>query len=112
MGRRGIGQLARQRIHGAAARDSGVAGSDQYAGSDGKPGPDGRGDRVHFRRTAPPSEAQQGAPRRALQLSRLSRLPMVISRYTQWDGSQKVRLDAEKVFEKLAEFLSLTDDVH
>ncbi|MGD0076252.1 MAG: VWA domain-containing protein [Candidatus Binataceae bacterium] len=37
---------------------------------------------------------------------------MVISRYTQWDGSQKVRLDAEKVFEKLAEFLSLTDDVH
>jgi len=37
---------------------------------------------------------------------------MVISRYTLWDGSQKVRLDADKVFEKLSEYLSLTDDVH
>ncbi len=36
---------------------------------------------------------------------------MVISRYTQWDGTQKLRLDADKVFEKLAEYLSYTDDV-
>jgi len=36
---------------------------------------------------------------------------MFISRYTQWDGTQKVRLDADKVFEKLSEYLSLTDDV-
>jgi uncharacterized protein with von Willebrand factor type A (vWA) domain len=32
-------------------------------------------------------------------------------RYTQWDGSQRLRLDAEKVFEKLAEYLSYTDDI-
>lgn len=32
-------------------------------------------------------------------------------RYTQWDGSQAVRLDAAQVFEKLAEYLSFTDDV-
>ena len=32
-------------------------------------------------------------------------------RYTEWDGSQKVRLTAERVFEKLAEYLSYTDDV-
>jgi uncharacterized protein with von Willebrand factor type A (vWA) domain len=36
---------------------------------------------------------------------------MVTNRYTQWDGSQKIRLDADKVFEKLAEYLSYTDDV-
>ncbi len=36
---------------------------------------------------------------------------MIAIRYTAWDGSQKLRLDAERVFEKLAEFLSLTDDV-
>src|ERR1700757_264457 len=36
---------------------------------------------------------------------------MIAIRYTAWDGSQKLRLDADKVFEKLAEFLSLTDDV-
>jgi uncharacterized protein with von Willebrand factor type A (vWA) domain len=36
---------------------------------------------------------------------------MVRARYTQWDGSQRLRLDAEKVFEKLAEHLSHTDDV-
>ena len=34
-----------------------------------------------------------------------------VSRYTQWDGSQKLKLDADKVFEKLAEYLSYTDDV-
>src|SRR5215471_12268004 len=32
-------------------------------------------------------------------------------RYTEWDGTQRVRLSAEKVFEKLAEYLSYTDDV-
>jgi uncharacterized protein with von Willebrand factor type A (vWA) domain len=36
---------------------------------------------------------------------------MVTIRYTQWDGSQKLRLDADKVFEKLAEYLSYTDDL-
>jgi len=36
---------------------------------------------------------------------------MVNIRYTQWDGSQKLKLDADKVFEKLAEFLSYSDDV-
>jgi uncharacterized protein with von Willebrand factor type A (vWA) domain len=36
---------------------------------------------------------------------------MVKTRYTQWDGSQKLRLDADKVFEKLAEYLSYSDDV-
>ena len=37
---------------------------------------------------------------------------MVVIRYTQWDGSQRVRLDADRVFEKLSEYLSYTDDVH
>ena len=37
--------------------------------------------------------------------------PMVHIRYTAWDGSQKLRLDADKVFEKLAEYLSYTDDL-
>jgi uncharacterized protein with von Willebrand factor type A (vWA) domain len=37
---------------------------------------------------------------------------MVIISYTQWDGTQALKLDADKVFEKLAEFLSYTDDVH
>ena len=32
-------------------------------------------------------------------------------RYTEWDGTQRVKLSAEKVFEKLAEYLSYTDDV-
>ncbi len=36
---------------------------------------------------------------------------MVTIRYTQWDGTQKLRLDADKVFEKLAEYMSYTDDV-
>jgi len=36
---------------------------------------------------------------------------MVNTRYTQWDGSQKLKLDADKVFEKLAEYLSYTDDI-
>jgi len=38
-------------------------------------------------------------------------LGMVATRYTQWDGTQRLKLDADKVFEKLAEYLSYTDDV-
>jgi uncharacterized protein with von Willebrand factor type A (vWA) domain len=37
---------------------------------------------------------------------------MLVVRYTQWDGSQRVQLDADRVFEKLSEYLSYTDDVH
>jgi uncharacterized protein with von Willebrand factor type A (vWA) domain len=36
---------------------------------------------------------------------------MLVVRYTAWDGTQQVRLNAEQVFEKLAEYLSFTDDV-
>jgi len=36
---------------------------------------------------------------------------MVTIRYTAWDGTQQVRLSAELAFEKLAEYLSCTDDV-
>ena len=36
---------------------------------------------------------------------------MISLRYTQWDGTQRVRLDADQVFEKLSEYLSYTDDV-
>jgi uncharacterized protein with von Willebrand factor type A (vWA) domain len=36
---------------------------------------------------------------------------MITLRYTQWDGSQRVRLNADQVFEKLSEYLSFTDDV-
>jgi uncharacterized protein with von Willebrand factor type A (vWA) domain len=36
---------------------------------------------------------------------------MVVTRYTQWDGTQQLKLDAGQVFEKLAEYLSYTDDV-
>ena len=36
---------------------------------------------------------------------------MITTRYTQWDGTQRVRLNADQVFEKLAEYLSYTDDV-
>jgi uncharacterized protein with von Willebrand factor type A (vWA) domain len=32
-------------------------------------------------------------------------------RYTEWDGTQRVRLTADEVFEKLAEYLSHTDDL-
>jgi uncharacterized protein with von Willebrand factor type A (vWA) domain len=32
-------------------------------------------------------------------------------RYTAWDGTQRVRLDADEVFEKLVDHLSYTDDV-
>src|SRR5512139_130531 len=37
-------------------------------------------------------------------------MPIII-RYTEWDGSQRVRLNADRVFEKLSEYLSYTDDV-
>jgi uncharacterized protein with von Willebrand factor type A (vWA) domain len=36
---------------------------------------------------------------------------MVTIRYTEWDGSQRVRLSADQIFDKLSEFLSSTDDV-
>jgi uncharacterized protein with von Willebrand factor type A (vWA) domain len=36
---------------------------------------------------------------------------MITIRYTQWDGKQRVRLNADQVFEKLSEYLSYTDDV-
>src|SRR5438128_2889131 len=36
---------------------------------------------------------------------------MLRVRYTAWDGTQEIRLEAERVFEKLAEYLSFTDDV-
>src|SRR5215468_11163425 len=36
---------------------------------------------------------------------------MHLLRYTEWDGTQRIRLSADKVFEKLAEYLSYTDDV-
>lgn len=36
---------------------------------------------------------------------------MLTIRYTEWDGRQRVRLEAERVFEKLAEYLSYTDDL-
>jgi len=35
----------------------------------------------------------------------------VTVRYTEWDGTQKVQLSADRAFEKLAEYLSYTDDV-
>src|SRR5213593_2148528 len=36
---------------------------------------------------------------------------MLVVRYTAWDGTQAVRLEADQVFEKLSEYLSFTDDV-
>jgi uncharacterized protein with von Willebrand factor type A (vWA) domain len=36
---------------------------------------------------------------------------MLRLRYTAWDGSQRVRLDPDRVFERLAEYLSETDDL-
>jgi uncharacterized protein with von Willebrand factor type A (vWA) domain len=36
---------------------------------------------------------------------------MLTHRYTRWDGSQHLRLDAEQVFAKLGEYLSYTDDI-
>ncbi len=36
---------------------------------------------------------------------------MIVVRYTAWDGTQRVRLDAERVIEKLSEYLGHTDDV-
>jgi uncharacterized protein with von Willebrand factor type A (vWA) domain len=36
---------------------------------------------------------------------------VLVVRYTAWDGTQEIRLDPDRVFDKLAEFLSFTDDV-
>ena len=71
------------------------------------PGPDGDRERADFRGPASASEAQQGSAGRALRLSRLNgatrfarRLPrehpMVTTRYTQWDGTQQLKLDSRQ----------------
>ena len=36
---------------------------------------------------------------------------MLRVRYTAWDGTQRIRLTAEQVFERLADHLAHTDDV-
>ena len=36
---------------------------------------------------------------------------MITIRYTAWDGSQRVQLSADKVFQELADHLSATDDM-
>src|SRR4029077_1354869 len=36
---------------------------------------------------------------------------MFRSRYTRWDGSQRIQLTPSQVFEKLSEYLSFTDDL-
>jgi uncharacterized protein with von Willebrand factor type A (vWA) domain len=36
---------------------------------------------------------------------------MITIRYSQWDGTQRVQLSADRIFEKLAEHLSATDDL-
>src|SRR5262245_20868617 len=36
---------------------------------------------------------------------------MHLLRYTEWDGTHRIKLSADKVFEKLAEYLSYTDDL-
>lgn len=36
---------------------------------------------------------------------------MLTVRYTAWDGTQRIRLTADELFDKLSEFLSYTDDV-
>src|SRR6185295_5290061 len=43
--------------------------------------------------------------------SNLTTYPMITLRYTEWDGTQRLRLDADQVFEKLSEYLTYTDDV-
>ena len=35
---------------------------------------------------------------------------MIRFRYTAWDGSQRVRLDPDELFARLAEYMSQTDD--
>ena len=56
----------------------------------------------------PPSvgEAPHGGPALGCLVGIMLRL-----RYTSWDGTQRIRLDPEKVFEQFAEALSATDDV-
>src|SRR5260370_10334068 len=113
MGRRGFRQRAVIGVHGATARGRRTARSDHAPWPVRDAGPDGCGERIYFRGPASASEAQQGPPGRALRLSRMSRRNMaaVVTRYTQWDGTQRLKLDADKVFEKPSEYLSYTDDV-
>src|SRR5262249_45068487 len=51
------------------------------------------------------------ATRSHLRARRESWWRVIRVRYTAWDGSQTVQLDPDRLFEKLAEALSLTDDV-
>src|SRR5258705_10241149 len=113
MGRRGFGQRAVVGIYGTAARSGRAARSNRDARLVRDAGPDGGSERVYLRGSPSASEAQQGSPGRPFRLSRMTRrgLGMVTTRYTQWDGTQQLKLNADKVFEKLAEYLSYTDDV-
>ena len=104
----------RRPITSSPARGPGLARSDRSARPVRDPRPDGGGERAHLRGPASASEAQQGSPGRTVLLPRLRRRQArwaTILRYTQWDGTQQLKLDADKVFEKLAEYLSYTDDV-
>src|SRR5581483_11042260 len=114
MGRGGFRQRAGLRVPRCAARGARAARGGRAARLVRDAGPDGGGERAHLRGPPPPSEAQQAARGRALRLPRLTPRAapaMVTIRYTEWDGTQKLKLDADKVFEKLAEYLSYTDDV-
>src|SRR5208337_2004175 len=106
LGGRGFGQRAVVGIHGTAARGDGTARSNRAAGTVRDAGADGGGERVYFRGPASASEAQQGSPGRALRLSRMTRrqLSAVTTRYTQWDGTQRLKLDGVKVM-GLEEFI-------
>src|SRR5215471_4624173 len=110
MGGRGFRPCAVLRLHRAVARGRRSARGHRDAGSVRDARADGGRERVHFRGPAPAPETQQGPPGRTFRLSRLRRA-MVTTRYTQWDGTQQLKLDADKVFEKLAEYMSYTDDV-
>src|SRR5581483_10352335 len=114
MGRGGFRQRAGLRVPRCAARGARAARGGRAARLVRDAGPDGGGERAHLRGPPPPSEAQQAARGRALRLPRLTPRAapaMITTRYTQWDGTQKLKLDADKVFEKLAEYMSYTDDV-
>lgn len=36
---------------------------------------------------------------------------MIVTRYTEWDGTQRVRLQVDRVFEQFAQYLAFTDDL-
>ena len=81
-------------------------------------GPDGDRERVVFEGLHLHQKLNKDRSGRPLRLPRLTRtqrlreeIRCVNMRYTQWDGTQQLKLDAGKVFEKLAEYLSYTDDI-